>query len=115
MIRRLGPGDEALLRRLAEEDADFDIAGRGAALQPLPPAAAQRYLADPTVLHWVAELDGEVAGHLLCYVERRRSGEELQLLLYEIGVRDGQRRRGIGRALLAEMRAWMHEHEVAET
>jgi GNAT superfamily N-acetyltransferase len=115
VIRRLGAGDEAIVAQLAVEDAEFDLLERGAPLRPLQPDAARRYLADPGVLHWVAEEDGAVVGHLLCYVERRRSGDELQLLLYEIGVRASRRRQGIGRALLAAMRGWMTEHGVLET
>jgi hypothetical protein len=41
-IKRLGPGDEAILETLAREDADFDLEGRGEALTPLKPANAQR-------------------------------------------------------------------------
>ena len=53
-IKRLGPGDEAIVALLSEEDADFDLEGRGSALEPLGPSAVQRYLANPSVLHWVA-------------------------------------------------------------
>ena len=66
------------------------------------------------MLHWVAEEEGAVVGHLLCYVERRRRGDERQLLLYEIGVRSDRRRRGIGRALLAAMDEWMRGEGVPE-
>jgi ribosomal protein S18 acetylase RimI-like enzyme len=112
-IRRLGPGDEAILDLLATEDADFDLEGRGAALEPLKPAMARRYLANPAVLHWVA-LDGEaVTGFLYCAVIPLRSGEGQELLLYEIGVRTAFRRRGIGSALLAQMEAWMRGNGVA--
>jgi len=53
-------------------------------------------------------------GHLLCYVERRRRGDERQLLLYEIGVRSDRRRRGVGRALLGAMDEWMRNEGVRE-
>jgi N-acetylglutamate synthase-like GNAT family acetyltransferase len=66
------------------------------------------------VLHWVAEEDGVVVGHLLCYVELRRAGEMRQLLLYEIGVRQASRRRGIGTALMQSMRRWMNDEGVVE-
>jgi hypothetical protein len=65
-IRRLGPGDEPILTLLANEDADFDLDGRGEPLAPLTAAKAQAYLANSAVLHWVA-LDGErVVGFLYC-------------------------------------------------
>ena len=54
-----------------------------------------------------------LVGHLLCYLQRRRSGDALQLLLYEIGVRDDHRRQGIGKALVSEMEGWMRESGVA--
>jgi GNAT superfamily N-acetyltransferase len=66
------------------------------------------------VLHWVAEEDGVVVGHLLCYVELRRAGQMRQLLLYEIGVRQASRRRGIGTALMQSMRRWMNDEGVVE-
>jgi ribosomal protein S18 acetylase RimI-like enzyme len=113
-IRLLGTGDEDVLAALARDDADFDVDGRGARRTPLPDAAAAEYLADPDVLHWVAETDGVVVGHLLCHVQRRRSGDEWQLLLYEIGVRTAYRRRGIGRTLVAAMTDWMRLHHVRE-
>ena len=107
--RRLGPGDEPALALLAQEEPAFDIEGRSGPRVPIGDAAAADYLADQHVLHWVAEDVGIVVGHLLCYVQRRRAGESLQLMLYEIGVRDDRRRQGIGRALIAEMEEWMRE------
>ncbi|HMA34010.1 MAG TPA: GNAT family N-acetyltransferase [Chloroflexia bacterium] len=113
-VRRLGPGDEPVLTLLAAEDEDFDIAGRGTPLPPLDPAAARRYLANPAVLHWVAADDDVVVGDLYCILLPLRSGDGRELLLYEIGVRTAWRQRGIGRALLAAMEAWMRENGVTE-
>lgn len=53
-------------------------------------------------------------GHLLCYVERRRVDHPRQLLLYEIGVRREERRRGVGTALVHEMRAFMTHEAIPE-
>ncbi len=104
-IRRLGPGDEDVLALLARAEGDFgddpDVPSR-----PPTPEAAE-YLADTNVLHWVAEEGGDVLGHLLCYVERRRAGAARQVLVYEIGVRAARRREGIGRALVSSLDAWM--------
>jgi GNAT superfamily N-acetyltransferase len=113
-IRLLGPGDEALLARLAEEEQDFDLPGRVTPRTPLADADAAAYLADPSVLHWVAEEDGRVVGDLLCYIERRWIGRPRQLLLYEIGVREADRRRGVGTALVDAMRRWMAQESVEE-
>ena len=114
-VRLLGPGDEPVLRLLSEQEGAFDIEGRGEPSTPPEPADAAAYLADPAVLHWVAELDGEVVGFNLCYVLRRRSETPRELLLFEIGVRHDARRRGAGRALIAAMRDWMERERIAET
>jgi GNAT superfamily N-acetyltransferase len=111
-IKRLGPGDEAALELLAREDADFDLDGRGEPLEPLKPVMAQRYLANPAVLHWVA-VEGEViTGFLYCLHLPLRSGDGHELLLYEIGVRKNWRRHGTGRALLNHMENWMQSNGV---
>jgi ribosomal protein S18 acetylase RimI-like enzyme len=112
LIRRLGPGDEAILSQLAREDADFDLDERSVAATPLGDADAAAYLTDPHVLHWIAEEDARVAGFLVCHVLRMRSKQPLELVLYEIGVHRDMRRRGIGRALLDECVAWMRERGI---
>jgi aminoglycoside 3-N-acetyltransferase I len=114
VIRRLGPGDEHVLGVLAADEADFDLEERGRSQEPVTGADAAVYLGDASVLHWVAEEDGVVVGHLLAYLERRRAGHARQVLLYEIGVREAYRRRGIGTALVAELRSWMVDQDVAE-
>ena len=80
-VRQLGPGDEHILMLLNDEDAAFDLPGRGGARPHLPPAAAAAYLSDASVLHWIAEHQGTVVGHLLCYLQRRRRGEACQVMV----------------------------------
>lgn len=111
-IKRLGPGDEALLEVLARDDADFDLEGQGGGLTPLKPAHAQRYLANPAVLHWVAQQDGVLVGFLCCSLVLLRMEPARELLLYEIGVRSAWRRQGVGRALLSHMENWMQNNDV---
>ena len=113
-IRRLGPGDEATIELLAREDADFDLEGRSKALAPLKPSMAQRYLANPGVLHWVAVQNGVVTGFLYCAHLLLRCHPGQELLLYEIGVREAYRRKGVGRALLDHMARWMQKNDVSE-
>jgi ribosomal protein S18 acetylase RimI-like enzyme len=113
-IKRLGPGDEPILDRLAKEDADFDLDGRGAARRPLDAAAARRYLANPAVFHWVAIEGEEIVGFLYCILLPLRSNEGRELFLYEIGVRKSRRRHGIGRALLCQMEEWMRENGIRD-
>jgi len=113
-VRRLGPGDEGVLDVLARDDADFDVEGHGQARASLDRDAARTYLADAAVLHWVAEERGAVLGAMSAYVLRKRAGDPAEVLLYEIGVRSAHRRRGIGRALIAELDRWMRAHDVRE-
>jgi GNAT superfamily N-acetyltransferase len=113
-IRRLARGDEPVLALIAEEAPDFDLAGRTAPERPLSTGDAAAYLDDPGVLHWVAERDGRVVGELLCHLLRLPSGAGRELLLYSIGVRAGERRRGVGSALVREMLRWMREADVPE-
>lgn len=113
-VRKLRPGDEPILALLNAEDAAFDLPERGGPRPHLPPAAATEYLSDQSVLHWIAEHQNTVVGHLLCYVQRRRRGEPCQVMVYEIGVRDTHRGRNVGRSLMQAMQAWMREHGVRE-
>jgi GNAT superfamily N-acetyltransferase len=108
-IRRLGPGDEPVLVLLAEQADDFDLAGRTTPEDPLSASDAADYLADPMVLHWVAEEDNRIVGEILCHLLRLPSGEGRELLLYAVGVRAGDRRRGVGTALVREMLGWMED------
>jgi GNAT superfamily N-acetyltransferase len=110
-VRLLKPGDEQIVRQLAEDDDDFELSD-GDGKPPLADEQATTYLQRDDVLHWVAFADEEPVGHLMAYVQYRRRGDARQLMLYEIGVRRPWRRRGIGRALVNEMREWMAANEV---
>lgn len=113
-IRRLGPGDRAILELLAREDPDFDLDERSEPRPPLPEAQADAYLQNPAVLHWIATAGETITGFLYCLHIPLRSGAGQELLLYEIGVRKAWRRRGVGRALLQKMEQWMRESGVSE-
>jgi len=113
-IKRLGPGDEAILDLLARDDADFDLEGRSAELPPLKPSMAHRYLANPSVVHWIAFQDRVVTGFLYCAHLLLRTDPGQELLLYEIGVRKAYRRKGVGRALLDHMARWMQSNDISE-
>ena len=107
VIRRLGPPDASVLTLLAREDADFDLEGQGRTETPLAPRGASAFLSDPDLLTWAAFAGQEVVGFVFCHVLRMRKEPARELLLYEIGVRSGCRRQGVGRRLVAAMVDWM--------
>jgi GNAT superfamily N-acetyltransferase len=113
-IRRLVIGDEATLASLADDDADFDLPGKGKPRPPLSDDEAHRYLADPSVIHWVAEIGDELVGHLQGYVLHKRTADGVEVILYEVGVRIAHRRRGVGRALVETLLAWTDERGLGE-
>jgi GNAT superfamily N-acetyltransferase len=105
-IRRLTVQDGRVLRHLAENNSDFT--GSSETIEPLAQAAlsnaaAEEYLTDPFVWHWVAEHERNVVGFLMCLVQRRRHGDRFQLMLYDMGVHRTHRRRGIATRMIGEM------------
>jgi ribosomal protein S18 acetylase RimI-like enzyme len=113
-IRRLGPDDTQVLETLAREAAEFDIEGRTESVPALEPDEARRLLSHPDILLWVAGQDRSVDGFLLCYVQYLWHAPARELMLYEIGVRSSERRKGIGRALVAAMENWMREQKIVD-
>ena len=97
--RRLGPGDERVLRGLSTEAARFEYVGAGR-YAPLTDEDAAAFLAeDRNHLHVAFDGDRPV-GMLLAYELDRRHGARKMLFIYEIGVDADYRRRGIGRELM---------------
>ena len=94
-IRRLGRGDEAVVAALATRE---------------PPRTA--LLEDERTLFFVAFEEGTPVGLVLAHELPRRHGDESKLLVYEVDVADGYRRRGIGKALLAELAAVARERGI---
>ena len=87
-IRRLLPGDESVLRKLATCDG---------------PGDPEALLADPRTLMLVA-FDGErPVGFVLAHELPRRHGDRSQLFVYEVDVAESHQRRGIASALLAQL------------
>ena len=114
-IRKIGPEDGATLNALAETDNLFDEDPAVAPSVALTPDGARDFLADPTVLFWLAQVEDLTVGFLHCCVQRRRThGPWAELLLMEMGTRAGYRRQGIGRALIAAMEEWMRANGVRD-
>jgi ribosomal protein S18 acetylase RimI-like enzyme len=91
-IRRLAPGDEAAVDAAA---ALFDAAPE--------PAATRRFLADPGH-HLLIAYEGDAPAGFVSGVELTHPDKGTEMFLYELGVEERFRARGIGRALVAALR-----------
>lgn len=91
-IRKLGPGDEAVLQTVAP--GVFD--------EPVRPDLAARFLATPTYRIFVALDGGLVVGMCTGFTHFHPDKDE-EFFVNELGVDDGYRRRGIGERLLRAM------------
>ncbi len=96
-IVRLGPGDDEKVHEAAHL---FD--------NPPRDDATTRFLGDPSHHLLVAYEDGTPAG-FVSGVEVTHPDKGTELFLYELGVDERFRRRGIGRALLRELAALAKE------
>ncbi len=84
-VRRLGPGDEGVVRELAEREPQTEL------------------LTDERTLFLAAFDDSTPIGFVLAYVLQRRHGDHERLFVYEIGVRADVRRSGVGTALMQRL------------
>jgi ribosomal protein S18 acetylase RimI-like enzyme len=85
-IRLLRPGDEGVVRELAEYEGPGDPEG---------------LLADPRTLMLVAFDGAQPVGFVLGYELARRHGDRSMLFIYEVDIAESHQRRGIASALLA--------------
>jgi ribosomal protein S18 acetylase RimI-like enzyme len=95
VTRRLGPGDDDILRAL---ETAYE--------RPIP--AGGEILADERA-HVLAAFEGdEPVGYALLYVLPRIDGRSM-VFLYDVGVAEPFRRRGVGRKLMEAATAAMRE------
>src|SRR5262249_44004169 len=87
-IRLLTPGDEDVVRELAEYDGPGDPEG---------------LLADPRSLMLVAFDGDSPVGFVLAHDLPRRHGDRSELFVYEVDVAESHQRRGIGSVLLTRV------------
>jgi aminoglycoside 3-N-acetyltransferase I len=92
-LRRLGPGDEAVVERLADHTPRTAL------------------LHDERTIFVVAFDGADPVGFVFGYDLPRRHGDESILFVYELGVDDAYRRRGIATSLLAEIRRLSRSRE----
>jgi aminoglycoside 3-N-acetyltransferase I len=96
-IRRLGPGDEDVVTALAEQ---------------APPDAAALLRDERTI--YVAALEGTRAvGFVYAHELLRRHGDRSMLLVYDLGVDEEHRRRGIATRLLRELESVARERGIS--
>jgi aminoglycoside 6'-N-acetyltransferase I len=93
-IRRVGPGDEGVLDRVAAEVFD----------EPVDPGRLAAYLAEPGHHMLVALRAGEVVAQVAAVVHRHPD-KATELYIDEVGVTPALQRQGIARRMLGEMLA----------
>jgi aminoglycoside 3-N-acetyltransferase I len=84
-VRRLGPGDEDVIRRLAEH------------------APQTALLGDERTIFFAAFDEAEPVGFAFGYELPRRHGNASILFIYELDVEEAWRRRGIATRLMTEL------------
>ena len=67
------------------------------------------FLKNPDNLFLLARWDGVVCGFLTAHRLQRFDRRRAEVLLYEIGVDDTYQRRGVGTALIAQVKIWAEE------
>ena len=113
-VRRLVPGDEEVLSRLALEGERYEEDGVAETEVPLAPADASAFLADDGTHLLVAFEHDDPVGFVVVNELLHRHTFTRMFLVYEIGVVNEHRRRGVGRALLEAVRALAIERGVPE-
>jgi ribosomal protein S18 acetylase RimI-like enzyme len=98
-IRRVGPGDAALLARVAEGVFDHAVV----------PGTLAAYLAAPGHHLVVALCDGEVVGQAAGMLHRHPDERPTELYVDELAVAPALQRRGIARLMLDELFALARE------
>lgn len=99
-IRRLRPGDDAVLSYLATRNATFGTVDEREALHPLSEAETIAFLADDRTATFVAFAGDEPVGFVYTNELFRRHTALRHLCIYEIGVSERFRNQGVGQALL---------------
>ncbi len=100
-IRRVQPGDTDISARLdhllLDEEMHWDD------------EQGRRFLADDNNALFLAEIDGVAVGFATVHRLQRFDARQAEVLIYDIGVEEGSRRHGVGRALIKRITAWAQE------
>jgi len=100
-IRRLREGDKNAAVRVVE---DLKLRMDEIVGVSVDPAYMRAFLADGRHYFIVAYVEDEPAGYVFGYRLSRFDGRPPQAFLYEIGVVEHHRRKGIGRALVEDLK-----------
>jgi aminoglycoside 3-N-acetyltransferase I len=100
VVRRLGPGDEAIAARVLLAIAEVFEEPREA----LPDAYVRDLLARADFWLIAAIEDGEPRGGLTAHTLPMTRTASREVFLYDIAVTEGAQRRGVGRRLVATLR-----------
>jgi len=100
-IRRLVTGDEEAAVRVVQE---VKFAEDGIVGVSVESACMRTFLADDHNYLIIASAGDEPVGFILAYELPRVDGPRPMMFLYEIGVAESHRRKGIGRALVEELK-----------
>lgn len=103
IIRRLYPGDDALVMRIAEDVFD----------EPVRPDRLAAYLASPGHFMVVAFADGIVVGQCAAVIHRHPD-KVTELYIDEVGVSPAFQRQGVARKMLDAMFEIGREHGCEE-
>lgn len=91
------------IRRLEPPDAALVLGADGLFDRPATASATARFLAEPGH-HLLMAFDGDRAVGFVTGVETTHPDKGTEMFLYELGVAEGSRRRGIGASLVAALR-----------
>ena len=72
------------------------------------------FVSRPQNVFLVAIKDGEAIGYVVAYFLDRNDSDQKMMLLYEIGVGEPHRRRGVGKALTVSLKAICREEKCDE-
>ena len=105
------------VRRLVADDSELALEALRLLKAPdgyptPPPEYLAGFLSRGDNVLIVATVDGVPAGFLLAYLLDRIDRDQPMMFLYEIGVAESHRRRGIGTQMIAELKAVCRSHDV---
>ncbi len=111
-IRRLGRDDGDLALEAISQLKAGDWEGQGGKPKSLTANYLARFLRYDDHFLIVAIENADPVGYLLAYELSRVDRDQTMMLFYEIGVAESQRRKGVGTALIDEIRSICRERNI---